>query len=552
MSDPAEADPEPATSSGATATPDDSDIPPSPWWRHHRRVLLAAAGGAVAALATPPIDLFPCMPLGLALLAAAIRDAPSGWRGFGLGALWGTTGGLVAMRFVPSVITLFTDLGTPVAWLAHILLSAAQSLHWALGMGVAVLLMRHWHMPRLWAFPLGVWLALLMPGLFVWSPAGLMSPWPVLLQSASWIGERGVSALLASVACLLAMAIEQARRHGWRTRAAALPGALSLLIIAAMLLHGQLSMARYGDGEQRVRIALVQGAVHPKRRWQREQWPHILRELRAQTAAAEAQQVELTVWPEAAYPYPLLHDATRMPAGRRGVLGSGVVGPVLFGFLARAPIQRNADGSVERNSYNAATIIDRHRILQPSYDKMELLLFGEAVPLADELPWLRRMFQRSGGLIPGNDIRALRVPRDGVPRDGVPSLQIAVMNCYEDTIPGLGRRLFGQVQPNLLVNVTNDAWFVGTEEPELHLRLAVMRSIELRRDTVRSVNLGVAGWIDAAGRVRLRASDDKPSFVIAEPTLRNAPATVYARYGETPMLFLFVLSGVALRFRRRR
>ena len=530
-----------------SAPPHGDSAPPTPWWRRHRRVLLAAIGGLVAALATPPIDFYWCMPVGLALLAAAIRDAPGGWRGFGLGALWGTTGGLVAMRFVPSVITLFTNLGAPVAWLAHLLLSAAQSLHWALGMGAAVVLMRRWQLPRWWAFPAGVWLALLLPGLFVWSPAGLMSPWPVLLQSAEWVGERGVSALLAWVACLMALALEGWRREGISKRAAVVPAAVAALALAAMVVHGKLSMARYGAGEQRVRIGLVQGAVHPKRRWQREQWPFIMRELRNQTIAAQAQHVELTVWPEAAYPYPLLHDTTRMPGGRQALLGGGVVGPVLFGFIARAPIKRNRDGSVEHNRYNSATIIDKHHKLQPSYDKMELLLFGEAVPLANELPWLRRMFQRSGGLIPGNSIRALSVSRD----DG-PALRIAVMNCYEDTLPGLGRRLFGQVQPNLLVNITNDAWFVGTEEPTLHLRLAAMRSIELRRDTVRSVNLGVAGWIDASGRVRARSSSDAPSFAVVEPSLRSTPATVYARYGETPMLLFFVLSGVALGWRQQR
>jgi apolipoprotein N-acyltransferase len=64
----------------------------------------------------------------------------------------------------------------------------------------------------------------------------------------------------------------------------------------------------------------------------------------------------------------------------------------------------------------------------------------------------------------------------------------------------VGRRIALSLRPNLLVNVTNDAWFTGTAEPELHARLAVMRAIELRLDLVRAVNRGVASWVDATGR----------------------------------------------------
>ncbi|RLB45193.1 MAG: apolipoprotein N-acyltransferase, partial [Deltaproteobacteria bacterium] len=71
-------------------------------------MLLALGGGVVAALGTPPTDLYPALIVGLALLAAAIRGVDGFWRGFGLGALWGTAGQLIVMRFVPSVIQLFT------------------------------------------------------------------------------------------------------------------------------------------------------------------------------------------------------------------------------------------------------------------------------------------------------------------------------------------------------------------------------------------------------------------------------------------------------------
>ena len=92
---------------------------------------------------------------------------------------------------------------------------------------------------------------------------------------------------------------------------------------------------------------------------------------------------------------------------------------------------------------------------------------------------------------------------------------------------------------------------MGTEEPELHIRLATMRSIELRRDTVRAVNLGVSGWIDAAGRVRLRGDPERPGYIIAEPSLRQDEPTLYARHGDTPMLALFMVGSLILVRRKR-
>jgi apolipoprotein N-acyltransferase len=129
---------------------------------------------------------------------------------------------------------------------------------------------------------------------------------------------------------------------------------------------------------------------------------------------------------------------------------------------------------------------------------------------------------------------------------------MGVFNCYEDTLPSFGRELFAATQPNLLVNVTNDAWFVGSQEPWLHQRLAAMRSIELRRDMVRAVNLGVSSWIDAGGRMRRSRHDAEPGFLLVAPALRNEPPTPYARFGDWPVIALLSLSIGGLWWRQRK
>lgn len=541
--------------------------------RRHRRLLLALLGGCIFALSSPPTDLYPAVLVGLALLAAAIRDAPTTWRALGLGVAWGTAAGIVGLRFVPEVIQRFTSLGAPAAYLAHALLAAAQSLVWGAGAAVAHVLARRARAPLELAFPAGVFAAVAIPTVFVWTPAGLISPWPVFVQLADVIGERGVSALLALAAALLAQVpplawgarTDPRARAGGSRRALVARALGAAALLGALAAHGAVrmaSVARASEGLPTAKVALINHAIGPHERWDAKNHARILERLRQLTREAEAAGAALTVWPEAAYPYPVDREAwslsagapakaaARAPRGRQAIVGGGVRGPVLAGLITRDKPQAVAPGVVETSSYNSATLVLPDGTMQPPQDKLHLLWFGETVPGGNHLPWLRRMFQKSGGLMPGEAARALTLA--GQP-DGAPALRMGVLNCYEDTLPGVGRRIATELAPNLLVNVTNDAWFTGSAEPELHARLAVLRAIELRRDLVRAVNLGVASWVDAGGVVRARDERADAGVLHVSPAIREAPPTVYARFGDAPLAVALLLAcaGCAAAGRRR-
>ena len=125
-------------------------------------------------------------------------------------------------------------------------------------------------------------------------------------------------------------------------------------------------------------------------------------------------------------------------------------------------------------------------------------------------------------------------------RDGqTHEAKLAPMICYEDIFPSFGRRV-AKLGPNLLVNITNDAWFGNTSEPWEHMALSVYRAVELRLDLVRAVNTGVSTVIDAAGRVRkktIAVDPDEgpvpaPPMTLLEDVAILAPATLYATLGE--------------------
>jgi apolipoprotein N-acyltransferase len=547
-----------------------------PFLRSHRALFLAILGGVVFALTSPPTNIYPAVILGLALLAGSLTLPPEPrakaaapaelgcWRAFGRGAAWGTAAGIVGLRFVPAVIQRFTPLGVFAAYLALVLLSAAQSLIWAIAAGITAILRRRARVPFELAFAIGVYVAVSLPTVFAWTPAGLVSPWPVFVQLADLVGERGVSALFAVGAALICRATLALRGATPEPadlpappgpirvdRAVIRPAIAAVGLFALLAIHGALrirSITADTSALPTARIGLVDHAVPPLERWDPKNSAPILRSLRELTRKLENDGVELTIWPEAAYPYTLDHDAAFVPrAGPMTILGGRVHGPLLIGLITREKPTIAPSGEVEYNSYNSATLITPDGAMQAPYDKLQLLWFGEMVPLGAELPWLRHLFQKSGGLIPGSEPRALTLERATGP-----SLRMGVLNCYEDTLTSVGRRVAVELAPNLIVNVTNDAWFQGTAEPELHARLAAMRAVELRRDLVRAVNLGVASWIDAAGVVRARYAGEEASTLQAQPAIRNAGLTAYARLGDAPLRITFGIAAVFFALRARR
>ena len=122
------------------------------------------------------------------------------------------------------------------------------------------------------------------------------------------------------------------------------------------------------------------------------------------------------------------------------------------------------------------------------------------------------------------------------------------MVCNDDVSPSLGNRLLADSNTDLLVNLTNDAWFGDTTEPWIHLALAKFRSIEHRRYFVRGTNSGVSAFIDPVGRVVAQ------SHTFSEETLRHEVRwlrgrTVYEWTGDwlywAAALFVFVAAFLA-------
>lgn len=147
----------------------------------------------------------------------------------------------------------------------------------------------------------------------------------------------------------------------------------------------------------------------------------------------------------------------------------------------------------EMRHTNSALLINQQGILEDAYDKIVCLPFGEYIPCAETLPFMKWLspYEYEYTVRPGNEVHALRWK----------NFRLATLICYEDTVHDLTRSFVLNENPSFFVNISNDGWFKGSEEHEQHLVSARFRCIETRRSMVRAVNMGISCIIDALGRV---------------------------------------------------
>ena len=195
--------------------------------------------------------------------------------------------------------------------------------------------------------------------------------------------------------------------------------------------------------------------------------------------------------------------------------------------------------------FNTALASDINGDIKGRYDKQFLLAFGEYLPLGDTFPILYKWSPHSGGFSAGTSLEPVPIEIQGTTH------KVSVLICYEDILPGFTNGVVAHADPELLLNMTNDAWFGDTNEPWQHLALSKLRAVEHHRYLVRSTNSGVSAVIDPNGGVVEGTLSHPFETETHDATIHWLHGwTVYEIVGDVPW-YLVSLAIVVAAFRRR-
>lgn len=360
--------------------------------------------------------------------------------------------------------------------------------------------------------------------------------WTNFIQAADLCGEFGVTFLMVLVAAAIARALplrdgdEPASRPVVRWFGLAIGG------VALMFGYGQWRLA---DSATRLtpgpKIALIQGSIDTEMKYDPNEAQRVYNHyMGLSRRAVEADpSVELVVWPETMFPgstWSWTEDAAPGPNEKwtkeevvetAATLQDGIrrtaeaIGrPLLIGIDAK----RFINGGELR--WNSALYTDAHGVALGRYDKRHPVPFGEYTPFAKQLPFLYALTPLTGGIEEGEQAEAFDLA--GVKL--VPSI------CYETVLARLIRDQVvelreREIEPDVLVNVTNDGWFWGSSELDLHLMCGVFRAVESRKPLVIAANTGFSAHIDSDGRIVQQGPRREAGFINAQVSLdrRRSP-----------------------------
>lgn len=372
-------------------------------------------------------------------------------------------------------------------------------------------------LPALWA-----WLAIAIAGRSPWLMASfavaavfeewlrghLFSglPWTALgnimlatpaIGWASWFGVYGLALIPALMAAALVLLLQRSTRY-W--------GMAGLAVSLLLMASPATPLPEHPDRT----VALIQGNIPQDVKWNADFLNETMRRYAELSAKVQA---DIIIWPEAAVPFFL----SRSPAWEAW-LDRQVIAwqtPLLFGG-----IKSFKDGTAQNGLF--AQLPDTSDGARSFVGKQHLVPFGEYVPAW--IPFLHTLVPEIADFRPASGHGVLHVGEVGY----------GTLICYESLFPELARaRVLAGAE--VLVNVTNDAWYGRSPAAWQHIQAARMRAVETGRYVLRAANTGITAVIAPNGEI----SSSIPWWTMASLTGTFRPSdqmTPYVRWGDWPLL----------------
>ncbi len=493
-------------------------------------LLLSALGAVLVTAASPPADLWWLGWVAPApLFAALLREAGGGEGARSRPFLTAFVFGAVLLLTLVPWFAGFTAAGYPVAAGYWGLVAGL----WALGLHrVLRACSAAWTVPALAAgYTLLEWLRAQGPLAFPWGTlAATQAKMLPVIQLLDLTGAYGLTFLMALCAAALAAAVLPGEPQ--RRRAGLAWGVLAVNLAFLSAGRGLWILSRPAPVGETVRAAVVQASESRQSTGAAVVCISPPWEYEDRTAEAVRQGAELIAWPETACET----DLVAWPSARVNL--ARLLAPGGAHLLAGNWVRDQET----RQETNSAVMLSPDGNVLGRYAKVQIVPFGEYLPLRPLLGWTTRLGMPATDLRPGRSWVPVPWPRG----------RVGVSICFESAFGGISRRMIHQ-GANLLAVLTSDGWAGRDAAGRQHAAFAPLRAVEVRRSVVRAAATGISALLDPYGRPLRQIPMFTRGVAVAELPLRT-DRTLYAVLGDwpVPLSAVLLLAAVLLPARRTR
>ncbi len=468
------------------------------------RYVLAVASGVLFAAAFPDISIGWIAFVAFVPLLTALSRARRGADAFLLGWISQTTAWLIMVPWVVRVMAHYGGL----PWITGVLIFIAMALYLGLfGGWFGFLVYRRWYLaPLAWA-AVEYARTYLLTG-FPWNLiATSIVDYTPLIQLDRFAGPYFIGAMILLPSTVIAWFVT--RRPRGFAAGIAIAGVIVVMFVwwGTGLVASKLVVRPTGAAP--AVAAMLQPNISQEMRWDTENMLQIFDRMMQMTGEAIRNGATVVIWPESTVP--LSYSSTEFFREAIESVSRTHNVDIILGSVAEDPENAN-------RIWNAAFLVSGGKTAG-HYDKIRLVPFGEYVPLRKMLFFARKLVHAVGEFEFGTSDNPLR---------GKFSYGPAI--CYEIVYPQIART---QVRhgANVLVTITNDAWFDGTSAPAQHLAQARLRAVEDDRYLLRAATTGISAFVDPAGQLLKALPMGTQGIVYAEFHPRTG-MTPYVRFGD--------------------
>ncbi len=358
---------------------------------------------------------------------------------------------------------------------------------------------------------------------FPWALLGY-SQWNNLpiIQISEFTGIYGVSFLIVLVNLTIVKIIKERTLKGATT---------NFLLVLICLVFGFYKLKNIRTSEhQNIRtVSILQGNIDQYKKWDEKYEQEILDKYSRLSLLPTPYSLlpALIVWPESSVPGFLKNDKK------------------LYNWISDIAKKTKTQHLVVSNDYkngklyNSAFLVSSDAEITDEYSKNHLVPFGEYMPLRNFLSKFIKVVNEIGEFSSGKKYNVINSSAG----------KLGVNICFEAIFPNEVRKSVRN-GAEIIVNLTNDAWYLKTSAPYQHFTMNVFRAVENRRFVVRAANTGVSGFIDPAGRVK---SETKifETDVLSDKLFALNHITFYTKFGDIFAYLCIVISIILLTFRKK-